>query len=175
MLGVALIGCFVMCCCSFSKPIPNLSKSSQAPAKPNKMDQRKRLGFAWILLSELGLFNGLQRPPGQEILSLLLSRPWPSQPWLGFSRRSRQGSTDSDFRKEKSHFGDKGSVFKEAPIHLSGFMESVNSLLGRQFQGLDELGAPHRRVHCQRFRARVPADDEVRFPQSRPGILMLQK
>jgi hypothetical protein len=39
-----------------------------------KGNQRKRLGFPWILLSELSLFNGLQRPPGQKILS---SAPFP--------------------------------------------------------------------------------------------------
>src|SRR5277367_4009202 len=27
------------------------------------MDQRKRLGFPWILLSVLSFFNGLRRPP----------------------------------------------------------------------------------------------------------------
>ena len=85
----------------FSKPIPNLSKSSQAPAEPSKTDQRKRPGFPWILLSELSLFNGLQRPPGQKILSLLLSRRWLSWPSARFPRRTGQATTTSDFRKVK--------------------------------------------------------------------------
>jgi hypothetical protein len=37
------------------------------PAKPRlrraKGNQRKSLGFSWISFAELGLFNGLQRPP----------------------------------------------------------------------------------------------------------------
>jgi hypothetical protein len=92
-----------MCYCGFSKPIPNLSKSSQALAKPNKMDQRKRLGFAWILLSELGLFNGLQRPPRpKKILFLLLSMPLAFAALGALPSRPSQDTTTSDFRKGKS-------------------------------------------------------------------------
>jgi hypothetical protein len=46
-----------------SKPEPNLAKSSQARPRNSKEYQRKRLGFPWILLAGLDLFNGLQRPP----------------------------------------------------------------------------------------------------------------
>ena len=47
----------------YSKPIPNLAKSSKAETKRSKDDQRKRLGFSWISLSESGLFNRLRGPP----------------------------------------------------------------------------------------------------------------
>jgi hypothetical protein len=46
-----------------SKPEPNLAKSTQAQPRNSKENQRKRLGFPWILFAGLGLFNGLQRPP----------------------------------------------------------------------------------------------------------------
>jgi hypothetical protein len=51
--------------CRSSKPNPNLPKSGQAPAslRRAKGNQRKSLGFSWISFAELGLFNGLQRPP----------------------------------------------------------------------------------------------------------------
>jgi hypothetical protein len=48
---------------TFSKPIPNLAKSSQARPKKIKENQRKKLGFPLIVFADLGFFNGLRRPP----------------------------------------------------------------------------------------------------------------
>jgi hypothetical protein len=45
-----------------SKPEPNLAKLSKIQPRPAKNNQRKRLGFPWILLSESSLFKGLRRP-----------------------------------------------------------------------------------------------------------------
>ena len=46
----------------YSKPIPNLAKSSKTRTRRRQDNQRKRLGFSWISLSESCLFNGLRRP-----------------------------------------------------------------------------------------------------------------
>jgi hypothetical protein len=43
-----------------SKPIPNLAKSSKARPSPSKDNQRKKLGFPWISLSESSLFSELR-------------------------------------------------------------------------------------------------------------------
>jgi hypothetical protein len=43
-----------------SKPDPNLAKSSKIHQSPAKDQQRKRLGFPWILLAELSLFKDLR-------------------------------------------------------------------------------------------------------------------
>jgi hypothetical protein len=44
-------------------PYPNQPQILQNPAKPGKArakrSQRKKLGFPWILLAEMSLFNGL--------------------------------------------------------------------------------------------------------------------
>jgi hypothetical protein len=66
-----------------------------------KGNQRKRFGFAWILLSELSLFNGLRRPPGQKFFLCSFPRRWLSWPSARFGRRTSQGTTTSDFRKVK--------------------------------------------------------------------------
>jgi hypothetical protein len=42
-----------------SKPNPNLAKSGKAQPSRAKENQRERLEFPWILLSELSLFNDL--------------------------------------------------------------------------------------------------------------------
>ena len=55
-----------------SKPKPNIAKSSKIQPGPSKDDQRKRLGFPWIALSESSVFKGLRRPPG-PFFSLLRS------------------------------------------------------------------------------------------------------
>src|SRR5271163_2528182 len=86
---------------SSSKPNPNSSKSSQARPRNIKGNQRKRLGFAWILLSELSFFNGLQRPLGQKFLSLLLSMPLAFVALGALPSRPSQDTTTSDFRKGK--------------------------------------------------------------------------
>jgi hypothetical protein len=48
--------CFIAC--------PNQPQIVQNPAKPGhawpKENQRKKLGFPWILLAEMSLFNGLR-------------------------------------------------------------------------------------------------------------------
>jgi hypothetical protein len=59
------------------KPKPNLAKSSKIPPSPLKENQRKKLGFPWISLSELSPFNGLQRPLVAKISFPLLSSPRP--------------------------------------------------------------------------------------------------
>jgi hypothetical protein len=43
-----------------SKEDPNLSKPSQARPSLDQDNQRKKLGFPWILLSESSLFKGLR-------------------------------------------------------------------------------------------------------------------
>jgi hypothetical protein len=48
-------------------PIQAESKFSQIGPSPGKEFPRKRLGFPWISLSELGLFKDLRGPPGPEI------------------------------------------------------------------------------------------------------------
>src|ERR1700728_309608 len=57
----------------FSKPIPNLAKSSKAQPTPSKIHQRKRLGYGDAAIQE-----------------------------PRFIRRPGQCTTTSDFRKEKS-------------------------------------------------------------------------
>ena len=47
-------------------PIQAKSKFSQIGPSPCKGNPRKRLGFPWISLSELSLFNDLRGPPGPE-------------------------------------------------------------------------------------------------------------
>ena len=49
-------------------PIQAESKFSQIGPSPPKDNPRKRLGFPWISLSELSLFNDLRGPPGPEII-----------------------------------------------------------------------------------------------------------
>jgi hypothetical protein len=56
---------------------PNLAKSSKTRPRDSKDHQRKGLGFPWILLSELSLFNGLRRPPRPKIFSGFLPLPGP--------------------------------------------------------------------------------------------------
>jgi hypothetical protein len=51
-----------------SKSTPNFAKSGKARPNPGQENQRKRLGFPWILLAEMSLFNGLQRPPSAKSL-----------------------------------------------------------------------------------------------------------
>jgi hypothetical protein len=58
----------------FSKPTPNLAKSSQARTSPSKENQRKKLGFPSIFFADLGFFNGLRRPLRQKDFFLLLNR-----------------------------------------------------------------------------------------------------
>jgi hypothetical protein len=58
-----------------SKSTPNFAKSSQARPNPGQENQRKRLGFPWILLAEMSLFKGLSRPPRAKNLSWLHSLP----------------------------------------------------------------------------------------------------
>jgi hypothetical protein len=66
------------------------------PSK-TKQIQTKMLGFAWFYSSESGLFNGLQR---FQIRNSLLPFPPPSAAQGGgLSRRSGQGSVNSDFHK----------------------------------------------------------------------------
>jgi hypothetical protein len=43
-----------------SKPKPNIAKSSKIQPSPSKENQRKRLGFPWIALSESSVFKGLR-------------------------------------------------------------------------------------------------------------------
>jgi heme/copper-type cytochrome/quinol oxidase subunit 3 len=64
--------------------LPSCTETLQNPAKAgqrkSKKIKEKRLGFPWVVLSELSLFSGLRRPPGQEILFLVLSSlaAWPA-------------------------------------------------------------------------------------------------
>jgi hypothetical protein len=63
-----------------SKPIPSQAKSSKAGASPSKENQRKSLGFPWILFAESGLFNGLYRPLGRKFFFFSFPRYQSSQP-----------------------------------------------------------------------------------------------
>jgi hypothetical protein len=74
----------------------NRAKPGQAPAK---FSQRKKLGFPWISLSELRLFNGLSRPPSQKILFFLLSPLLAVRQWRASSSGLNQNTMLSDFRK----------------------------------------------------------------------------
>jgi hypothetical protein len=44
----------------FAKSTPNFAKSSKIQPSPSQADQRKKLGFPWILLAEMSLFKGLR-------------------------------------------------------------------------------------------------------------------
>jgi hypothetical protein len=60
------------------------NRAKPGQARPREIKE-KRLGFAWIPLSESSLFSGLQRPPGAKILF----RPSPRRrPSRRFIRRS---------------------------------------------------------------------------------------
>jgi hypothetical protein len=73
------------------KPKPNLAKSSKIPPSPLKENQRKKLGFPWISLSELSPFNGLQRP-------LVAKNSFPA-PFLAKA-----------FGHRRASFGDRGKI-----------------------------------------------------------------
>jgi hypothetical protein len=85
------------------------SKSKPNPAKNVKDNQRKRLGFPWILLVGLGLFNGVAATLGEENS---VSNPFFAA-GLRFLTATEQSTTTSDFRKENSTPVDLGSVFHE--------------------------------------------------------------
>jgi hypothetical protein len=58
----------------FSKATPNPPKSSQARPSLTKLLQEKKLGFAWICLAEMSLFNSLRRLQGVFFFFGRLSR-----------------------------------------------------------------------------------------------------
>jgi hypothetical protein len=82
------------CFIASSKSTPNCSKSSKARASPSTDDQRKKLGFPWILLAEMSLFKGLRRPPrAKNLISLQSLTIGLAEPALSFPsiRQSNTG------------------------------------------------------------------------------------
>jgi hypothetical protein len=100
--------CHVLLC---SKPNPNLAKSSKIQPSPAKGNQRKRLGFPWIPLSELSLFKGLQRPPRSKIPYLLPFSPLAFVALGALRTATKQGTTTSDFRKGLSMHSQEADGF----------------------------------------------------------------
>jgi hypothetical protein len=88
---------------------PNRAKPAQACGQ---IFPRRTLGFPSVSVSfpELSLFKRLSRPPGEKILSSLLSPPF-AFPVASFIRPRDQAITFSDFRKQNlGDFADLGDL-----------------------------------------------------------------
>jgi hypothetical protein len=95
------------CQCQFQE-----AKSSKVRASPGKENQRKSLGFPWILFAESSLFNRLYRPLGRKFFffSFPSLSAFPATRLCLFASKAKV-SRLLIFRKEYSAVANEGGFF----------------------------------------------------------------